>query len=157
MGHWGNPRWALGAVDGDFAVQDFAWQRLAPEGGIWPAVQGGPGGGQPAGHATATLLKIIEQAHGEEITSPNALYIATPALLSFYGLQPSQIGAEADIITSRAGLTDLQIFDPAKGGPGNATQPDTVTPHFQIDRRLPGYTSAPDLLITAHAIQSLGL
>lgn len=138
-------------------------QAYDPESGIWPAQPGGPdGGSQPAGYQTASLAQVIQLPHGEEITGSNPLYVATTALLGQYGIQPAQIDPRTDVITSRKALTGLQIFFPTVS-PGKASDlppPETVRtahPQFQIEPRLPAYYDAPDVLITEHTMQALGL
>ncbi|HET6911327.1 MAG TPA: hypothetical protein VFH54_18515, partial [Mycobacteriales bacterium] len=132
-------------------------QAYDPTSGIWDAQPGGPAsGGQPAGYATASLAEIIQRPHGEEITSPNTIYVATPAVLSHYGLQPSQVGPATDVVTGRTDLSGLQVFSPAgKSDPSLTTT--QLRPHLQIDKQLPAYTSAPDILLTEHAMQEMGL
>ena len=138
-------------------------QAYDPQSGIWPAQPGNPGGGaQPAGYQTVTLAQVISLPHGEEITGPNTLYVASDALLDAYGLKPSQIDPTADVITSQTSLTDLQIFFPTASPDQVAVLPPlrtarTVRPRFQIDRQMPAYADAPDVLLSEHAMRSLGL
>ncbi len=129
---------------------------------------------------TATLGKVRTVAHGGrqgvEISNEMPLYVATPALLNFYGISPSEINANADVITGRRDLGGLVVIAP-RGGvtrckasqprcrvngvqptPGSAARqgPDDWNPIIQTVK-LPTYTSAPDTLLTKHALQEFGL
>lgn len=88
--------------------------------------------------------------------------VATPALLRYYGIDPSAIGPTTLLITSRPGLqgaSGLQLMFAA----GNANQsgpPDfhgVPNPKIQTFGDLPTYTSDPNLLVTAYAVHKLGL
>jgi putative ABC transport system permease protein len=124
-----------------------------------------PPGAPPTagGHATAVLAQVISHpGGGEEITTVISLYVATPAVLSHYGIQPGQISANADVITSRTDLAGLQVFDPELAGPAPSGQPTRPTftasrPTIQVISGLPRYSSAPSTLITPHQMQALGL
>ena len=128
--------------------------------------QPGPGGG-PGGYPPVLLAQVTVTGQGESVSQIRQLYVATPAVLAHYGIAPSQIGSGTDILASRSGIGNLQIFDPARGPargkgsrPGDsAPGPDAVTarPSVQTMDQLPDYTSAPSALITPHAVQELGL
>jgi putative ABC transport system permease protein len=132
-----------------------------PHSTIQPAQPGGPGGGQPAGFVTASMDRVTQLSHGEEITTALPLYVASPAVLSHYGLRPSQLQPGSDVVTSRNAIGGLQIFmpddspGPASGQPGKTS--GITNPNIQVVRQLPAYTSDPNTLITAHAMQALGL
>ena len=145
-------------------------QAYNPQSTVQPAMPGG----DPAGYVTPALAEVILQKHGEEITAPVALYVATPALLAHYGIAANVINATADVITSRRDLGNRQIFDPIldSGGPGAKTpgparpgagpqgtgrDPGVTRPNMQFIARLPAYTSAPGTLLTPHAMHALGL
>jgi putative ABC transport system permease protein len=100
------------------------------------------------------------------------LYVATPALLRFYGIVPTAITSGTDVITSRSGLSSTKILDfgpvkcpasahcaaPGKSGSG-ARAPDRrdlATPAIQV-LGLAKYVSAPNTLLTAHAMAALAL
>jgi putative ABC transport system permease protein len=136
-------------------------QAYDPHSTIQPAQPGGPGGGQPAGFVTAALDRVTQLSHGQEITTVHSLYVASPAVLSYYGLKPIQLEPGSDIITSRHDVGGLQVFMP-DDSPGPASGPrgktsGIATPNIQVVRQLPTYTSDPNTLITAHAMQALGL
>jgi putative ABC transport system permease protein len=74
------------------------------------------------------------------------LFVATPVLLEHYGIKPSDVDPDTDILTSRASLAGLELI------PG---RPSDWQPKVQRVT-LPTYTSDPNTLITDHALQSLG-
>jgi putative ABC transport system permease protein len=111
-----------------------------------------------------------------------AIYVATPALLRAYGINPSSISPNVDILTSRAGLSgsDVQLTygssgkgsilvgpgagtggGPGPPGPGNTNPclPGSCVAHpvVQEESQLPTGTSAPNTLITESALQRLHL
>ena len=65
---------------------------------------------------TATLGKVKTVTHGRQhgfkITDDIPLYVATPALLSYYGIRPSDINANTDIITGRSDLAGFVVIAP---------------------------------------------
>jgi putative ABC transport system permease protein len=147
------------------------------------AQPGGPGGGQPGGQVLAAMASVMRNSRGESISPVVNLYVATPELLSHYGINPSTISPTADVITSRTDLGGLQVFEPIfgpdggpgggpgggprgspgggpgggpRGGPGQ--EPDAaVHPDIQIVKQLPAYTSDANTLLTSHGMQALGL
>jgi putative ABC transport system permease protein len=132
-----------------------------PESAVQPAQPGGPGGGQPAGYVTASLAQVTRSGRGLQISSMSTLYVASPAVLSYYGVKPSQINPGTDLITARSHLGSLQIFAPGpapdrSGGPRRGG-PGVVNPTPQVSKQLPRYTSDPNTLITSQAMQRLGL
>jgi putative ABC transport system permease protein len=85
------------------------------------------------------------RGYDEQFVAP--LYVATPALLQYYGVKPSQVDPTADVITSRTDLAGLQL------GYGR-----DLTSHPKIQTvSLPKYTSDPNTLITTQTMQRLGL
>jgi putative ABC transport system permease protein len=142
-------------------------QAYDPRGGLQPA-QPGPGGGQPAGYATSMLANVSDTSQGQSISVLRTLYVATPALLTHYGISPNQVQPSSDVLSAQSNAHGVQIFDPAPGSgppapstaPGAGRSKDTsglAKPAFQTIRQLPSYTSAPGTLITSHAMQTLGL
>ena len=136
--------------------------------GPGPAAQSGsvsvsPGSaGQSGGQVTASLARVTSFSRGEQINAIVELYVATPALLSHYGIRPSQIDPAADIISSRTDLAGLQVFLPVIGAPTPGRAPpqqssSVVHPDIQVVRQLPTFTSAPTTLLTSHGLQTLGL
>ena len=121
-----------------------------------------PGGGTAApGYLTAVLAKVIRSSRGEEIQAPYALYVATPAVLAHFGITTGQIDPASDIISGRADLGGLDLFDPSVGfGPPDkqvaTRQQDTFSVKFQVLKSLSPYTSDNGTLITAPAMQRFG-
>jgi putative ABC transport system permease protein len=137
---------------------------------------------------TTSAEKIAKGLGAQLITleSPNAgfngtqggrnwsgsIYVATPQLLEAFGITQSEISPDADILTSRPGLSgvsDLQLdfssdnkTGPGSPGPGNgsACTADTgclAHPVIQEIGALPSGTSAPNTVITEHAMKEFGI
>ncbi len=100
------------------------------------------------------------------------IYVATPALLRAYGINPSSIPANVDVLSSRPGLAgsgaQLTFGGGGKGGNGfqgpgaggnsyNQCTPNQCLAHpvIQEDSRLPIGTSAPNTVITESALHRL--
>jgi putative ABC transport system permease protein len=117
---------------------------------------------QGNGRLTTTLGKPRVGPSGRPgFAAVAQLYVATPALLRFYGVDPATIRPGTDIITSRSGLTGVKIMDfsapPGHHAGGNAPgRRDLGNPAIQVTG-LPHYTSAPNTLLTAHAMRAIGL
>jgi putative ABC transport system permease protein len=96
-----------------------------------------------------------------------AVYVATPQLLRAFGISASQVSPRADILTMRPGLsgiTKMQLLFARKASPGPGSgqgfscPPQCLTnPVIQEVSALPAGTSAPNTVITEHAISTLGL
>jgi putative ABC transport system permease protein len=191
---------------------DYAGPNLASNQLIaWtPSGQGGGPGTQPA--TTASMATMERGAHHIaaalgaatvvplETTNANinvtdarngrnwngAIYVGTPSLLRAFGISPSEVNPEADILTMRpgiAGRTDLQLnwsVGPTKqqtitpnsprphnrsGGHVGANQPPPCIlksgclahPVVQQLGALPSGTSAPNTVITEYAVHRYGL
>ena len=98
------------------------------------------------------------------------IYLATPQLLSFFGIKTAEVSPSADILTMRPGLgtiTKMQLSYGkynAGGPPGNSSNsypcpPSSclANPKIQEVSALPAGTSAPNTVITEHAVGRLGL
>jgi putative ABC transport system permease protein len=105
------------------------------------------------------------------------IYVATAQLLRAFGISQSQVNPSADILTMRPGLSTLSKMQliygtlPCAGTargcpPGPSGSDDTLpclkghcvnNPVIQQLSALPSGTSAPNTLITEHAIRRLGL
>ena len=104
--------------------------------------------------------------------------MATPQLLQAFGIKASDVNPDADFLTMRpglSGLSDLQLvyggyFGPGgqEAGPGNGPGNRSnsypcpkgqcvANPVIQEVSALPSGTSAPNTVITEHAINMLGL
>ena len=102
------------------------------------------------------------------------VYVATPQLLQAFGIKASDVNPDADILTMRPGLSGLSA-DAARlrrrrqGGGGHGPQDVgsnsypcpkgqcLANPVIQEVSALPSGTSAPNTVITEHAIHTLGL
>jgi len=96
-----------------------------------------------------------------------SIYVATPQLLQAFGIRPSEIDPDADILSARPGLSgdasSLQfIYGSPKGRPGggppnspNCTEATDclADPVIQEIGALPLGTSAPNTVITEHAME----
>ena len=129
---------------------------LNPAGTGQIVVSPGSGGGQTAGYLTPTLAKVTQTGRGEDISAPRTLYVATPAVLAHYGIARGEIDPNADLISARTDLSGLQIFDPMLGPRVKNTSSGIVHPRIQVITRLPRYTAGPAILLTEHAMRTLG-
>ncbi len=108
-----------------------------------------------------------------------AIYVATPALLRAYGINPSSIPSDVDILSSRPGLSGSGVqltyggggkgggllTGPGAGGGGpgpgstNTCSPGSCVAHpvIQEESQLPTGTSAPNTVITESALRRLHL
>jgi putative ABC transport system permease protein len=150
--------------------------------------------GQPSGNVATTAqlaasaAKIAQGVGGRllALQSPNAqlngtqagrqwdgqIYVATPQLLRAYGIAPSDINPNADVLSSRAGLGGVSGLTlnwgsdgksgSGPGGPDGTGGPSegcsTATsclanPVIQQVSSLPTGTSAPNTVITEHAMR----
>jgi putative ABC transport system permease protein len=111
-------------------------------------------------------------ADGRQWNGP--IYVATPALLRAYGISPSSIPSNVDILSSRPGLdgSGVQLMYSGGGGGsggspgggagngnGNQCTPNQCLAHpvVQEESQLPTGTSAPNTLITQSALNRLHL
>jgi putative ABC transport system permease protein len=105
------------------------------------------------------------------------IYVATPSLLRAFGIKASEIDSDADLLSMRPGLSgtsDMQFlygnYSPkANFGPGGQGQGSgresfpcpkgscIANPVIQEVSALPSGTSAPNTVITEHAIKQLHL
>ena len=92
------------------------------------------------------------------------IYVATPQLLRAFGITASEIDPNADILTSRPGLSGVSGLDfdygsDQKSGPPQSTPSCTAAsgclanPVIQEVGALPSGTSAPNTVITEHAMR----
>jgi putative ABC transport system permease protein len=109
------------------------------------------------------------------------IYVATPQLLSAFGIKQSEINPDADILTMRPGLSTMSLMQLTYGnqqgggqikngpgnGPGNGPNSNNqwpcpaggciASPPIQEIGQLPSGTSAPNTVVTEHAITTLHL
>ncbi len=107
------------------------------------------------------------------------IYVATPALLRAYGINPSSIPSNVDVLSSRPGLSGSgvqltygggggkgggQLVGPGAGGGGgpgpgntNTCHPDSCLAHpvVQEEGQLPTGTDVPNTVITESALHRL--
>jgi putative ABC transport system permease protein len=83
------------------------------------------------------------------------IYVATPQLLRAFGITTSEIDQNADILSSRPGLSGVSGLglDYASGGTCTAPSGCVATPVIQEIGALPTGTSAPNTVITEHAMR----
>ncbi|MGH9079768.1 MAG: FtsX-like permease family protein [Acidimicrobiales bacterium] len=105
-----------------------------------------------------------------------AIYVATPQLLRSLGVSQSKISPQADFLTMRTGLDTLGNMQMVWGNPGNPNSgpqngPPTgdgstlpcprsscvSNPVIQYLPQLPSGTSAPNTLVTEHALSQVDL
>jgi putative ABC transport system permease protein len=102
-----------------------------------------------------------------------AIYVATPALLRAYGINPSSISSKVDVLTSRPGLSGSGVQLTAGGGKGlggsdggglgsgqngaNPCPPSSCVAHpvVQEESELPTGTSVANTVITESALRRL--
>ena len=102
-----------------------------------------------------TVNATLQQQGRQNNNFSGTLYVATPALLADFGIRPSQIDPGADIVSMRPGLgsvPDMQLIYGDLGNP-QATPSAADNPKIQQLAALPSGTSAPNTVITPHAIQ----
>jgi putative ABC transport system permease protein len=98
------------------------------------------------------------------------IYVATPQLLKAFGISRSEINPNADFLTMRPGLSTMSLlqltygnYNSSNGGPnGNVSWPCPTgsciaNPPIQEVSQLPSGTSAPNTVLTEHAIAALHL
>jgi len=126
-----------------------------------------------------TSVNLVHAANGRSWSGP--IYVATPQLLSAFGIKQSQIHPDADILTMRPGLSTMSLMQLTYGnqggggqvlnGPGNSggNGPGSqnqwpcpagscvANPPIQEISQLPSGTSAPNTVVTEHAITTLHL
>jgi putative ABC transport system permease protein len=97
---------------------------------------------------------------------PGTVYVATPQLLRAYGITGAQVSPDADFLTMRPGLsslTNMRLLHGAyKFGPPAPNSPCPpsrclANPKIQEVSALPSGTSAPNTVITEHAVRQLHL
>ena len=121
-----------------------------------------------------TSVNLVHAANGRSWSGP--IYVATPQLLSAFGIKQSQINPDADILTMRPGLSTMSLMQlmygnqpggqqigPGNGGPNSPSQwpcpagSCIANPPIQEISQLPSGTSAPNTVVTEHAITTLHL
>jgi putative ABC transport system permease protein len=86
------------------------------------------------------------------------VYVATPQLLRAFGITQAQVNPDADILTMRPGLSTLhymELWNSPKVPSGTPCTPGSclASPPIQQIGALPSGTSAPNTVITEHAMR----
>jgi putative ABC transport system permease protein len=119
-----------------------------------------------------TSATLQHAAPGRSWSGP--VFVATPSLLRAFGIKASQVDPAADILTMRPGLSGISKMQlvygtyfaylgnngPSRQSPGHFACPKSdclANPVIQEVSGLPSGTSAPNTVITEHAVQQLGL
>jgi putative ABC transport system permease protein len=125
-----------------------------------------------------TSVNLVHAANGRSWSGQ--IYVATPQLLSAFGIKQSQINPDADILTMRPGLSTMSLmqliygnqgtggqgFGPGNGGGNGPSGQNSwpcpagsciANPPIQEISQLPSGTSAPNTVVTEHAITTLHL
>ena len=127
-------------------------------------------GGAPSPTALATSAASIARALGAQLIAletPNAglggsdlgrqwdgaVYVATPQLLQAFGIKSSEIDRDADVLSSRPGLSGVSGLVLNYGSTCTAATGCAVHPVVQEVGALPTGTSAPNTVITEHAMR----
>ena len=104
------------------------------------------------GKDAADIGKAHAVKGGFEFASSGVtLYVATPDLLSHYGIAASSVDPTADVISSRTDLAGQTLLIPGGEGPRGGIPPKVQS------LPLPKYSSDPNTLLTSHAMQKFGL
>jgi putative ABC transport system permease protein len=114
----------------------------------------------------STSATLQHNASGRQYSGP--LYIATPQLLRTFGIKASAVNPGADVLTMRPGFattTKMQLVYGnyfANGAPNSGSFPCPkqdclANPVMQTVNALPPGTSAPNTVITEHAVRALHL
>jgi len=136
------------------------------------SVQGAPTGSVATPQELAKSASSIARGLGAQLIdleTPNAavegsnlgrqwdgaVYVATPQLLRAFGIPSSEIDPNADILSSRPGLSGVSglFLDAAQGTTCTAPAGCRVHPMIQEIGALPTGTSAPNTVITEHAMR----
>lgn len=106
---------------------------------------------------TADAALVQTGPHGA--SNSGSMYVATPALLRHYGIDPSEIRPTTLLVTSRPGLEELSGLQLLHGDLQSPTANILALdgPSVQTFSQLPTDTSDPNLLVTMHAVQKFHL
>lgn len=116
----------------------------------------------------STSAGLTHAAPGRSWSGP--VYVATPQLLSAFGISQGEIKPGTDILTMRHGLSSMSLMQltygstgprgDGLGGSGQWPCPAgtcVASPPIQETSQLPSGTSAPNTVITEHAVTTLRL
>jgi len=112
----------------------------------------------------STSAGLTHAAPGRSWSGP--IYVATPQLLKAFGISQSEVNPDTDILTMRPGLSTMSLMQLTYGNGGGAggisqwpCPPGSciANPPIQEISQLPSGTSAPNTVVTEHAITTLQL
>ncbi|MBV9448059.1 MAG: FtsX-like permease family protein [Streptosporangiaceae bacterium] len=150
---------------------------------VYPPGHGNPNGPAPTASqlaATRTTAQRIAASLGDRymitLETPSGsvnyagpgrgwsgpVYVATPQLLSAFGITSAQVNPDADFLTMRPGLSSMrqmQFWDAPKVPTGTPCTPGSclADPPIQEIGALPSGTSAPNTVITEHGMRQFNL
>jgi putative ABC transport system permease protein len=109
-----------------------------------------------------SVLATLNQAGTQTNNYSGPLYVATPALLRYFGIRQGQVGPATEVLTMRPGLaaeSRMQLVVPAGLASPDACPASSciANPVIQTVSGLPSGTSAPNTVITLRAMHALGL
>jgi putative ABC transport system permease protein len=96
-------------------------------------------------------IVTLNQAGTGNNNFSGTIYIATPALLSEYKI--TGVAADADFLSMRPGLSAEPRMYLVYGNPSAPTMNQVANPDIQTASELPSGTSAPNTVITEHAVR----
>jgi putative ABC transport system permease protein len=123
---------------------------------------------------TTTLITLDASGVGLNHAAPGRswsgqIYVATPQLLKAFGISQSEINPDADFLTVRPGLSTMSLMQLTYGNQNGPNGPNgndqwpcpagscIANPPIQEISQLPSGTSAPNTVVTEHAISTLHL
>ncbi len=115
-----------------------------------------------------TSATLLHAASGRNFSGP--VFVATPALLRAFGIPASSVSPTADVLTMRPGLASISTMQLVYGNHFGSTPPGSrrnsypcpksqclANPVIEQVSGLPSGTSAPNTVITEHAVHELHL
>jgi putative ABC transport system permease protein len=115
--------------------------------------------GNPAVLALQSTDAVLGQSDSRGVqVYTSTVYVATPQVLRFYGIDPATLDPAALVVTSRTGLdraSGLRLFNPHGSGDTCVPGSCVADPRIQLLDRLPAGTSEPNMMVTQHAVEAL--
>lgn len=96
------------------------------------------------GRSGNTWRHAVQVGEGEQTANPGPLFVATPELLRYYGIDPASVDPNTDVLTIREGKVGLR----------RGIEEELITNVERLD--VPAYASAPTSLITPDALARRG-
>jgi putative ABC transport system permease protein len=114
--------------------------------------------GNPAVLALESTDAVLGQSDSRGVqVYTSTVYVATPQVLRFYGIDPATLDPAALVVTSRTGLdraSGLRLFNPQGSGDTCVPGSCVADPRIQLLDRLPAGTSEPNMMVTQHAVEA---